>query len=261
MSAFGRLSLRSSHFEKLSIIIVSHFLWSIITSQCFPDNIVLISVQPFAYSFLISAKHRANNCRADLLTLCATGYPWHSLGTRRYLKVNTEISDACVFIRWFIDMSKENHTGPFTVTDIWCDVTDCGWIGREVWPSLTSFINPLSLSFFSLVMSNQINWAERCDKEGAPWGAMLLPPSLSPPPPYTPPPPPSSIFAAGGDDGFSMHRAELSAPLHLDSPHQHTQKPQLTSNTRVYAQQHCWCLGMVFHHHQNKNKHSHTRSQ
>lgn len=44
-----------------------------------------------------------------------------------------------------------------------------------------------------------------------------------------------------------MHRAELSAPLHLDSPHQRTQKPQLTStiftpphssDTLVYTQQH-----------------------
>lgn len=57
---------------------------------------------------------------------------------------------------------------------------------------------PLSTSVF-LVMSNQINWGERCDKEGAPWGAMSLlpsPPSPHPPPhhpctPIRPPLPPA----------------------------------------------------------------------
>lgn len=60
-----------------------------------------------------------------------------------------------------------------------------------VWPASSILSLSLSLCVF-LVMSNQINWAERCDKEGAPWGAMLLPPSLSsPPPPIHPLHPPA----------------------------------------------------------------------
>lgn len=89
---------------------------------------------------------------------------------------------------------------------IWCDASVCGLMEEKfdpVWPppsilntlhlpslphptdvSLSFTCLPLSASLSTsvfLVMSNQINWTERCDKEGAPWGAMSLPPSLLPP--------------------------------------------------------------------------------